>query len=117
MGGFRLECRWLFLAFQPNRHFPGEFTGGNVHDARTTADGAVLSVGLVLASPEVDVQIFDLPTEGAGDLGASLVLFAQSDRKNAIKSARSSAESNSGLPWAVPPHTPKRSATLLAQPS
>jgi len=117
MGGFRLEYRWLFLAFQPNRHFPGEFTGGHVDDARATADRAVLGVGLAFATSQVDIQLLGLPAKGARNLGAGLLLFAQSDRKNAIKSVRSSAESNSGLPCAVPPHTPKRSATLLAQPS
>jgi len=48
----------------------------------------------VLAAPEVDVQLFRLPAERAHDLGASSLLLAQSERKDALKSARSSAESD-----------------------
>ncbi len=81
-----------------------------MYDARPAANRAVLGVGLVFAASEVDVQLFGLAAEGTDDLGAGLgfLVLAQSERKNAIKSARSSAESNSGLPCAVPPHTPKR---------
>jgi len=79
-----------------------------MHHARSTADRAVLRVRLVLAAAQVHVQLLGLPTEGAHDLGAGFLSFAQSERKNAIISARSSAESSSGFPCAVPPHTPKR---------
>ena len=78
-----------------------------MHDARPAADRAVFGIGLVLAAAEVDVQLFGLPAEGTHDLGAgAFFVLAQSERKNVIKSARSSAESSSGLPCAEGPKDP-----------
>ena len=89
-----------------------------MHHARAAANRAVFRVGLLLAAAEVDVQLLGLSAEGALDRGAgAFFVLVQSERKNAIKSARSSAESSSGLPCAVPPQTPKRCTMLLAQPS
>jgi len=71
-----------------------------VHHARATADRAVFGVGLVFAAPEVDEQLFGLAAERTHDLGAGFLFLAQGERKNAIKSARSSAESHGAKPAA-----------------
>src|SRR5882724_10510528 len=87
-----------------------------MNDARSTADCAVLGISLVLAATEVDVELLCFTAEWAHDLGAGLFLL-QSERKNVTRSACSSAERSEALPCSVPPQGPKRSATLLAQPS
>src|SRR6478609_2369002 len=98
------------FALEPNRDLARKLTGLDVHHARPAADRAVLRIGLLLAASEVDIQLLGLTAEWAHDSSAgALLLVLQSERKNVIKSARSSAESSSGFPCAVPPHTPKRS--------
>lgn len=57
-------------------------------DARAAADRAVLGVGLVLATAQVDEQLLGLTTERAHELGAGSLLL-QGEPQNAIKSARS----------------------------
>src|SRR6478736_4344022 len=101
--------RASFFPLEPNRNLARKFTGLHVHHARPAADRAVFGIGLLLAASEVDIQLLGLPAKWAHDCGAgALLLVLQSERKNVIKSARSSAESSSGFPCAVPPHTPKR---------
>ncbi len=57
----------LVTAFQPDPNLA--FAGVDVDDARAAADGAILGVDLTGTPPEVDVELFALTAERAGDFG------------------------------------------------
>jgi hypothetical protein len=68
-----------------------------VDDAGPAADGAILDIGLIIPTAEIDIELLCLAAEGTHDLGAFGFVFHR-ERRNSTKSASSSTESSSGFP-------------------
>lgn len=60
----------LFLALDPHVDFARLVSRLDMHDARTTAHGAILGVRLALTTTEVDGKLVSLTAEGTHDLGS-----------------------------------------------
>ena len=57
----------LLPPLEPHVHVAGRVSGLDVHDAGAAANGAVLGVDLRVAAPRVDVDVFRLAAERAGE--------------------------------------------------
>jgi hypothetical protein len=63
----RVPSVGLLFALDPDADLARLFAGLHVHDARATADGAILRVGLALAATEIDRKLVRLSAEGTFD--------------------------------------------------